>query len=197
MDAFDTRMSTFGGKSADKGNKKKNFDKFIAEKRGFLRTTNQFYNNDTQKIAKFEKPKIVQKPGPALNVSYDNKYKQNTSFATDQGRFKQELKVNQADEKKLKSANKTEMMEALKYSNIRFDFDEKGAEEFQREDQEVDQQRVSARGNEMQTINEAQESRDELTRDNEENVLNGGKKSLVAPRRTDYWSGQVYRSHSN
>ena len=75
MDAFDTRMSTFGGKHADKATKKKNFDKFIAEKRGFLRTTNQFYNADTSKIMKFEQPEIVQKPGPALDVSYDNKYK--------------------------------------------------------------------------------------------------------------------------
>ena len=44
MDAFDVRMSTFGGRNADKAAKKKNFDKFIAEKRGFIRTTNQFYN---------------------------------------------------------------------------------------------------------------------------------------------------------
>ena len=50
MDAFDVRMSTFGGKNADKANKKKNFDKFIAEKRGFIRTTNQFYNQDPYKI---------------------------------------------------------------------------------------------------------------------------------------------------
>jgi len=44
MDAFDVRMSTFGGKNAEKAAKKKNYDKFIAEKRGFIRTTNQFYN---------------------------------------------------------------------------------------------------------------------------------------------------------
>jgi len=44
MDAFDVRMSTFGGRHADQATKKKNFDKFIAEKRGFIRTTNQFYN---------------------------------------------------------------------------------------------------------------------------------------------------------
>ena len=50
MDAFDTRMSTFGGKYAEKETKKKNFDKFIAEKRGFLRTTNQFQNYDPMKI---------------------------------------------------------------------------------------------------------------------------------------------------
>lgn len=42
MDAFDVRMSTFGGKL--KETKKQHFDKFIAEKRGFIRTTNQFYN---------------------------------------------------------------------------------------------------------------------------------------------------------
>lgn len=59
MDAFDTRMSTFGGKHAEKATKKKNFDKFIAEKRGFLRTTNLYQNHDPMKIVKHEKPKIV------------------------------------------------------------------------------------------------------------------------------------------
>ena len=51
----------------------------------------------------------------------------------------------------------------------------------------------------MQTINEAQESRDEFHDkvDNQAEVLNGGKNSLVAPRLTDYWSGQNIRSHSN
>jgi len=40
MDAFDTRMSTFGGKQ--KQDKDKYFDKFIAEKRGFIRTSNAY-----------------------------------------------------------------------------------------------------------------------------------------------------------
>ena len=51
--------------------------------------------------------------------------------------------------------------------------------------------RHSLRDNTMQTINEAQESRDEFHDkvDNQAEVLNGGKNSLVAPRLTDYWSG--------
>ena len=52
MDAFDTRMSTFGGKQA--AAKGKNYDKFIAEKRGFIRTTNGFYNTDPMNIVREE-----------------------------------------------------------------------------------------------------------------------------------------------
>jgi hypothetical protein len=40
MDAYDLRMSTFGGNQTE--GKKKNYDKFIAEKRGFLRASNGF-----------------------------------------------------------------------------------------------------------------------------------------------------------
>jgi len=40
MDAYDTRMSTFGGKQ--KLDKDKYHDKFIAEKRGFIRTSNAY-----------------------------------------------------------------------------------------------------------------------------------------------------------
>jgi hypothetical protein len=40
MDAFDLRMSTFGGQNAI--NKEKHFDKFISEKRGFIRITNGY-----------------------------------------------------------------------------------------------------------------------------------------------------------
>lgn len=40
MDAFDLRMHTFGGQNAK--NKDKHFDKFIQEKRGFIRITNGY-----------------------------------------------------------------------------------------------------------------------------------------------------------
>ena len=50
MDAFDLRMQTFGGMQADPEYKKKNFDKFIAEKRGFIRTSNGFINSNPMKI---------------------------------------------------------------------------------------------------------------------------------------------------
>jgi hypothetical protein len=50
MDAFDLRMHTFGGKQADPEYKRKNFDKFIAEKRGFIRTSNGFINSNPMKI---------------------------------------------------------------------------------------------------------------------------------------------------
>lgn len=44
MDVFDVRMQTFGGKSKSKLQKKPNFDKFIAEKRGFIRASNLYHN---------------------------------------------------------------------------------------------------------------------------------------------------------
>lgn len=48
MDAFDLRMSTFGGKT--KEGKAGNYDKFISEKRGFIRTSNGFENNNALTI---------------------------------------------------------------------------------------------------------------------------------------------------
>ena len=74
-----------------------------------------------------EATQIVQRPGPAIQVNYDNKYKANTSFATDEGRYKQELNVNQHDEAALKGAEKAQLLEALKQTNIKFDLDERGA----------------------------------------------------------------------
>lgn len=45
-------------------------------------------------------------------------------------------------------------MDELRYSNIRFDLDEKGAEPFKKEDRILDMDRLSARVAQMQTINE-------------------------------------------
>ena len=64
MDAFDVRMQTFGGKLAD--SKGKHFDKFIQEKRGFLRTSNGYYNNNPYKIVQSETADRVRMPGPAF-----------------------------------------------------------------------------------------------------------------------------------
>jgi hypothetical protein len=52
MDAFDLRMSTFGGKTKD--SKAANYDKFISEKRGFIRASNGYENHDTSKIVEQE-----------------------------------------------------------------------------------------------------------------------------------------------
>jgi hypothetical protein len=48
MDAFDLRMQTFGGNQTE--GKSKNYDKFIAEKRGFIRASNGFLSNDPMNI---------------------------------------------------------------------------------------------------------------------------------------------------
>ena len=53
-----------------------------------------------------------------MQISYDNKYKPDTSFATDDGRVKRELNVNRGDEAALKGAEKTAMMDELRHSNI-------------------------------------------------------------------------------
>jgi hypothetical protein len=52
MDAYDMRMSTFGGTQTK--DKAKNYDKFISEKRGFIRTSNGFYNTDPLRIVNQE-----------------------------------------------------------------------------------------------------------------------------------------------
>jgi len=67
---------------------------------------------------------------------------------------KQELKVGQYDAEALGRAERTELMDELRYSNIRFDLDEKGADSFKKEDRILDMDRLSARVAQMQTINE-------------------------------------------
>lgn len=198
MDAFDIRMSTFGGKQHNEDKKKKNFDKFIAEKRGFIRTTNQFYNQDPYTIIQQERTKAVQRPGPALRVNFDNKYQPESSFATDDGRVKQELNVNRHDEEVLKGAPRTELLGVLRDSNIKFDLDEKGADEFKQRDQELDRQRLSARTRKlpMHTIGEVRESVEQRG-DSRKGVFNAGKFSVAEPGRADYESGALLRSRTS
>ena len=88
MDAFNIKMSTFGGKHGSLENKQRNYDKFIAEKRGFIRTTNEYINSDPLKIVELETNPRVQRPGPAFECNYDNKYQQATAYATEAGRVK-------------------------------------------------------------------------------------------------------------
>ena len=104
MDAFDIRMQTFGGQSADKKNK--NFDKFIQEKRGFIRMSNGYYNNNPYKIVESETNQRVKLPGPAFETNYDNKYNEKTVFANDKGRFKQSLNTNKQSQSVLKRAER-------------------------------------------------------------------------------------------
>ena len=92
MDAFDLRMQTFGGEQAK--TKNSNFDKFIQEKRGFIRLSNGYENNCPIKIVNDEYKSPLIGSGPAFETSYDNKYKQTTSFASDMGRYKEPLNIN-------------------------------------------------------------------------------------------------------
>ena len=73
MDAFDLRMQTFGGEQAK--TKNSNFDKFIQEKRGFIRLSNGYENNCPIKIVNDEYNSPLKGSGPAFETSYDNKYK--------------------------------------------------------------------------------------------------------------------------
>lgn len=125
MDAFDLRMSTFGGKQ--KAAKAGNYDKFISEKRGFIRASNGFENNEPLKIIKDETQEKIMKPGPAFVTSYDNKYNQWDVFAHDEGRFKKALNTNKHDEAMLRSAEKALFRGELKLSSIKFDQDEMGS----------------------------------------------------------------------
>ena len=123
MDAFDNRMQTFGGRPAME--KDKNFDKYISEKRGFLRTSNGFSTNDPMKLVERE---IENKPvkNREFVTTYDNKYKQTTSFATDAGRVKEALKPNRQNSQAFKNHEKAIFQSYLKNSNIRFMNDEFG-----------------------------------------------------------------------
>jgi hypothetical protein len=125
MDAYDLRMSTFGGKS--KKDKEKNYDKFISEKRGFIRTSNGYVNNDITKIIREETIQQVDAPGPAFITNYDNKYNQWDVFANDEGRYKQALNTNKHDETVLKGAERSKYQGNLKLSSIKFDQDEMGS----------------------------------------------------------------------
>jgi hypothetical protein len=52
MDAFDIRMQTFGGKQAQ--NKSLNLEKFMSEKRGFIRASNGYKHSDPMEIVEKE-----------------------------------------------------------------------------------------------------------------------------------------------
>lgn len=125
MDAYDVRMGTFGGIQAQ--NKEQHYDKFIQEKRGFIRTINGYDNNDPSKICDNERPTRIYAPGPEFETSYDNKYQQNTVFANDEGRVKQALSTNKHDKELLGNQRPPRMFDNLKNSNIAFVHDEMGA----------------------------------------------------------------------
>ena len=127
MDAFDLRMQTFGGTQKDV--KHTHFDKFIQEKRGFIRLSNGYANNDCLKVVEHEHVKPLIGSGPAFKTSYDNKYKQSTSFASDTGRYKNPLNVNQHTKEELQTAEKVDPLYELKDSNIRFVHPELGEPE--------------------------------------------------------------------
>lgn len=119
MDAFDLRMQTFGGSQTK--NKAKNFDKFISEKRGFIRTSNLYESNNPVEIVNREITDKIPKPGPAFHCSFDNKYNETSSYAHDNGRFKQALNTNKHDKEMLKNAEKAQYQAKLKNSSIKFD----------------------------------------------------------------------------
>lgn len=102
MDAYDIRMGTFGGDHAK--NKADKFNKFIEEKRGFIRTTNLYNNSDPMNIVAEEQNARVKAPGPAFETNYDNKYQQNTVFANSDGRVKEALKPNKLGSEFLSNA---------------------------------------------------------------------------------------------
>ena len=62
--------------------------------------------------------------GPAFKTSYDNKYKQSTSFASDTGRYKNPLNINKHTSEELGKAVKVDPLYELKNSNITFNHPE-------------------------------------------------------------------------
>jgi len=134
MDAYDLRMGTFAAKQHSPDQKKKNFERFIQEKRGFIRTSNGYNNSDPEKIVSEERPPAISKPGPALVTNFDNKYNLNSSYADDKGRYKIALKPNSHDAKVLKQAKKSTFLKNLKESNIKHYYDQMGSPDLTRKD---------------------------------------------------------------
>lgn len=113
------RMQTFGGTQTK--NKKDNFDKFISEKRGFIRTSNGYANNNPMKITAEEIKQAIKGPGPAFATSYDNKYQQRTGYADSVGRFNENLDINGKQRPEmLAKSEKTKPRYDLKNSNFKF-----------------------------------------------------------------------------
>lgn len=128
MDAFDMRISTFGGKDSPAKNKRDMKDAgFAQDKRAFIRTSNGYENNDPFKITEQEYVQPIKGSGPAFEVNYDNKYKQNTAFANDQGRVKDQLNINTQNTKALlDDAERATPLVQLKDSSIKFQHPELG-----------------------------------------------------------------------
>ena len=72
----------------------------------------------TEKEGGYDSP--LKGSGPAFQTSYDNKYKQSTSFASDTGRYKNPLNINKHTSDDLKKAEKVDPLYELKDSNISF-----------------------------------------------------------------------------
>ena len=124
MNAFDTRMQTFGGKMAKK--KLKNLDKFMEEKGAFIRASNLYKDGDAWKINVDEyKQPIKNNPGPAFTANFDNKYPDKTAFTNDDhikpvGCDNKGL----ANKELLQTAERTEFMDELRETNIKFEHPE-------------------------------------------------------------------------
>lgn len=108
MDAFNVQMSTFGGTQAK--DKHKKVDKFMQEKGGYINMQTKLANSDTKAFQRGN--------GPALQSNFTNKYKEQSSFATN--RFKEPLNINKVTTDLLETAEKIESLDELKESSIRF-----------------------------------------------------------------------------
>lgn len=105
MDAYDTRVGSFGQQETDKEGI---YQKFIREKMGFIRSTQGYEGSDPVVMHNAEVPERVLAPGPAFETSYDNRYKQETSFANADGRVKIPLDPNRHDSEVLKAAERVQ-----------------------------------------------------------------------------------------
>ncbi len=91
----------------------------MQEKGAFIRTSNLYQNSDPRNIHKFEFKEPIKGPGPAFQTSYDNRYNENTAFASDKGRFHEPLNINNKPQFLIKG-EKAEQFDDLKETNIKF-----------------------------------------------------------------------------
>ena len=123
MDAYDTRIGTFGMQSGDKG---EIHSKFIREKMGFIRSTPGYEGSNPVVMHNADVPERVLAPGPAFETSYDNRYQQRTVCANADGRVKISLQTNLHDSETLKKAERVRPSETPKKINIQLKTGEQG-----------------------------------------------------------------------
>lgn len=108
MNAFDVKVSTFGGAN----HKPINIHRFYEEKNAFVKPYNE------RDFDQLYKKTYVKFPGPIFTTQYDNKYPEQTVFANDGGWKHESMKINQQAKEMLTQPVRAEQFDDIKVSCI-------------------------------------------------------------------------------